>query len=730
MKRSSSMIALAVCLALALPVPAQVPPPAPAPAPAPAAAPAAAAKTFSQEELDQLLAPIALYPDALLAQVLMASTYPLEIVAAERWVKANPGLKDKALEDALQQQTWDPSVKSLAVFPQVLTMMSEKLDWTQKLGDAFLAQQKDVMATAQALRAKALGAGLAQGLQGAEGRHRAATSNTTVIKIEPTNPEVVYVPTYNPTVVYGAWPYPAYPPYYYYPPGYVAGGALLGFTAGVIVGGALWGNCNWGGGDVNVNVNRYNNFNRTNISNGNWNHNAEHRGAVPYRDKGVAQAVRARPGERRRVARRVSRARRRGSRADPARRGVGARRSGARRGRRAHVRRDARHADRPGRPRHERRRDWRPRHRSGTRNASAFDTRGGAQTRDYSNRGASSMNSARIVGQHGRRQLQRRAVAAAAVRRRRRRRRARWRWRRTRRRRTALTMRAMRPDPRNAMEITMKLDRSTWLRASGWTWLLPVLLALALVRPRRAGRDARPRRRSRRRRTRSPRSCRRSRRTTARRSAPCSGTRPAPSRRATPSPTARSARASSPRTTRSTRSRATATRRSSTIGTDDFPFAFPLVKTGDTLALRHRGRQGRAARAPDRRERARRDQGACRRSSTRSASTHPPTATATACSPTRASSRARKGKRDGLYWPTKAGEPPSPLGELVVHAAGEGYKAKQGEPDALPRLLLPDARRARARMPRAARSTTSCAAARSAASPSSRIRRSTAVPAS
>src|SRR5947207_13258621 len=112
-------------------------------------------KGFKPEELDQLVAPIALHPDALLAQVLMASTYPLEVVAADRWAKANPGLKDKALEDALQQQSWDPSVKSLAVFPQVLTMMSEKIDWTQKLGDAFLAQQKDLLATAQALRAKA-----------------------------------------------------------------------------------------------------------------------------------------------------------------------------------------------------------------------------------------------------------------------------------------------------------------------------------------------------------------------------------------------------------------------------------------------------------------------------------------------------------------------------------------------------------------------------------------------
>src|SRR5207247_4091051 len=127
---------------------------------------------------------------------------------------ANPGLKDKALEDALQKQTWDPSVKSLAVFPQVLTMMSEKIDWTQKLGDAFLAQQKDVMATAQSLRSKAA----AQGSLKDSKEQKVVTEtqdNVTVIKIEPTNPEVVYVPTYNPRVVYGGRPYPGYPPYPY-----------------------------------------------------------------------------------------------------------------------------------------------------------------------------------------------------------------------------------------------------------------------------------------------------------------------------------------------------------------------------------------------------------------------------------------------------------------------------------------------------------------------------------
>ncbi len=262
--------------------------PAPAASPPPGAAPAqAGAKTFSQEQLDQLLAPIALYPDGLLAQVLMAATYPIEIVTAERWVKANPGLKDKALQDALEKQPWDASVKSMAAFPQVLTMMSEKLDWTQQLGDAFLAQKEDVAATIQNLRAKASKEGnLKDTKEQKIVTEQAATQ--TIIKIEPANPQVVYVPTYNPTVVYGTWWYPAYPPYYYYPPGYVAAGVAWGFVAGAAAG-AIWGNYNWHGGDVNIDVNRYNNFNKTNISNGNWNHDASHRGAVPYKDQGVAQ---------------------------------------------------------------------------------------------------------------------------------------------------------------------------------------------------------------------------------------------------------------------------------------------------------------------------------------------------------------------------------------------------------------------------------------------------------
>jgi hypothetical protein len=167
-------------------------------------------------------------------------------------------------------------------------MLNDKLDMTQKLGDAFLGQQKDVMAAIQGLRVKADKAGNLKSSK--EQKVTTAQENgQTVIKIEPADPQVVYVPTYNPTVVYGAWPYPAYPPYYYYPPGYVAGGALFAFTAGVIVGNALWGNCNWGGNNVSINHNTYNNFNKTNVKTGDWNHNAEHRKGVQYRDQASQQ---------------------------------------------------------------------------------------------------------------------------------------------------------------------------------------------------------------------------------------------------------------------------------------------------------------------------------------------------------------------------------------------------------------------------------------------------------
>ena len=164
-------------------------------------------KRFSQEELDQVLAPIALYPDSLLAQVFIASTYPLELVMADRWVKQNKDLKGEALNNALSKQPWDASVKALVPFPDVLTMMSQKLDWTQKVGDAFLEQQADVMDTVQKLRKRAADAG---NLKSTE--QQKVIVEQEVIRVEPVNPQVVYVPVYDPWWVYGPWWWPAYPP--------------------------------------------------------------------------------------------------------------------------------------------------------------------------------------------------------------------------------------------------------------------------------------------------------------------------------------------------------------------------------------------------------------------------------------------------------------------------------------------------------------------------------------
>jgi uncharacterized membrane protein YgcG len=253
---------------------------------------------FKPEELEQLAAPIALYPDSLVAQILIASTYPLEVVQADRFAKQNKNLKGDALTKALEAQTWDPSVKSLVNFSQVLTMMSEKLDWTQKLGDAFLAQEKAVMDTIQSLRAKAQAAGNLKTT-----KEQTVIVEQKVIRIEPASPQVIYVPTYNPTVVYGAWPYPAYPPYYYYPPGYVATTAAFSFAAGVAMGAAwgyAWGSPNWSSGNVKYNYNQNitinNNINRNAYaqtlpagSQGNWQHNAANRKGVPYNSQALQQ---------------------------------------------------------------------------------------------------------------------------------------------------------------------------------------------------------------------------------------------------------------------------------------------------------------------------------------------------------------------------------------------------------------------------------------------------------
>ncbi|MEM5458884.1 DUF3300 domain-containing protein [Paraburkholderia phytofirmans] len=253
--------------------------------------------TFKPEEIEALVAPIALYPDSLLSQVLMASTYPLEIVHAARWVKSNPNIKGDAAVKAVEGQPWDVSVKSLVAFPQVLEPMNDKLDWTQKLGDAFLAQESDVLAAVQRLRSRAEKSGNLKSNEQqkviSEPAPAGGQAAQTIVRIEPANPEVIYVPAYNPTVVYGAWSYPTYPPYYWPPsPAYYPGAALAtGFAWGVglAAAGAIFGNCNWGGGDVNINVNKAanidRNFDRTKVQGGGkWQHDASHRQGVAYRD--------------------------------------------------------------------------------------------------------------------------------------------------------------------------------------------------------------------------------------------------------------------------------------------------------------------------------------------------------------------------------------------------------------------------------------------------------------
>ena len=284
-----SMIVLALTVAWAAPVVGQSSDANSAAAPQ---AQTPAAPVFSAQEIDAMVAPIALYPDALLSQVLMASTYPLEIVQAARWSKSSGNTGGDAALAKVSDQTWDPSVQSLVAFPQVLTMMSDQLDWTQKLGDAFLAQQGDVMDSVQRLRSQAQKAGnLASNTQ-----QNVSTQGQTII-IEPAQPNVVYVPAYNPTVVYGAWAYPSYPPVYYpgvmswYPGQAMVNGLMWG--AGVAAAGAIFGGFNWNNRDVNINVNNFNRINRNNFysgqGNSNWRHNPQHRGAVAYRDNGSRQ---------------------------------------------------------------------------------------------------------------------------------------------------------------------------------------------------------------------------------------------------------------------------------------------------------------------------------------------------------------------------------------------------------------------------------------------------------
>lgn len=256
-------------------------------------------QSLSQGELDALVAPIALYPDALLAQVLMAATYPLEVVQADRFAKANTSLKGDKLDEALAKQDWDASVKALVATPTVLDMMNKDLDWTQKLGDAVLAQQPDVMDAVQRLRAKAEANGKLETTKEQKVTVTKEADNKEVIVIEPTNPETVYVPYYEPAVVYGTWDYPTYPPYYFPPaPGWVVGGAIasgIAWSAGFAIGNAVWDGFDWHDHNIRVdidkNVNINKNVNRNNVKSGNWEHNSHHRKGVKY-DKSVENKYR------------------------------------------------------------------------------------------------------------------------------------------------------------------------------------------------------------------------------------------------------------------------------------------------------------------------------------------------------------------------------------------------------------------------------------------------------
>jgi hypothetical protein len=243
------------------------------------------------EQLDSLVAPIALYPDPLLAQVLAASTYPLELMQLQQWLQKNSGLKDKALVDAVSKQPWDPSIQAMAALPDVVKRLADDIQWTTDLGNAFLAQENDLMDAVQRMRQKAEGTGNLKSTQ-QQVVETKIVENKEVIVIEQANPQVVYVPSYNPTVVYGPPVYP-YPPIYYPPPGYYAAGMAVSFGVGVAMG-AMWsGGWGWGAswGHNDIEINRNNNFNRNVNVNGNrntWQHNSQHRGGAPYRDRATA----------------------------------------------------------------------------------------------------------------------------------------------------------------------------------------------------------------------------------------------------------------------------------------------------------------------------------------------------------------------------------------------------------------------------------------------------------
>jgi hypothetical protein len=287
----------------------------PSPPSAQAASPLEQPAKIPPDQLDSLVAPIALYPDPMLAQTLAASTYPLELIQLQQWLARNSGLKDKALADAVIKQPWDPSIQALAALPEVVKRLADDIQWTTDLGNAFLAQQSDVLDAVQRMRKRAQDTGNLKSTEQQKVETKVIESKSVIV-VEQADPQVVYVPSYDPVVVYGAPVYP-YPPIYYPPAGYYAAGIAISFGVGMMMGAAWGGGWGWGcgwGGNNNININNNNNFNRNsnigggnrnNIGSGNrpsqqpsrggggrgdssWKHNPQHRGGAPYGDRGTA----------------------------------------------------------------------------------------------------------------------------------------------------------------------------------------------------------------------------------------------------------------------------------------------------------------------------------------------------------------------------------------------------------------------------------------------------------
>jgi hypothetical protein len=276
------------------------------PSPAPQTAPQEGAPLLPPQELDNLVAPIALYPDPLLGQVLAASTYPLEIAEAGQWLQQNGNLQGTQLMDAARQQNWDPSVQALVAFPDALRLLANDIRWTTGLGNAFLAQQADVMGAVQRMRAQARANGrLATTPQ--QVVTTATQGDQSAIEIQPADPQVVYVPVYNPAYVWGPPVWGAYPDLWY-PPGFGFG---FGFGPGIFLSALFpgwlgWGGWGWGpgwfGGGLFVNFGFFNHYGFRGgfgsgfrggfggglAGRGAWAHDPGHRMGVPYPNRAVA----------------------------------------------------------------------------------------------------------------------------------------------------------------------------------------------------------------------------------------------------------------------------------------------------------------------------------------------------------------------------------------------------------------------------------------------------------